>query len=59
MIGSAGEALESFKTDGRVRVHAESWNARTQTPLRRGQRVKVTAIDGLTLVVEPETPKEG
>ncbi|MDH3670636.1 MAG: nodulation protein NfeD [Gammaproteobacteria bacterium] len=59
MIGSAGEALESFKTEGRVRVHAESWNARTQTPLKRGQRVKVTAMDGLTLVVEPETPKEG
>ena len=58
MIGSAGEALESFKTEGRVRVHAESWNAHTQTPLKRGQRVKVTAMDGLTLVVEPETPKE-
>ena len=59
MIGSAGEALESFKTEGRVRVHSESWNARTQTPLKRGQRVKVTAMDGLTLVVEPETPEEG
>ena len=53
MIGDTGEALESFKTDGRVRIHSEDWNARSRVPVERGQKVKVTAMEGLVLLIEP------
>lgn len=54
MIGATGEALEKFSGDGRVRVHGEEWRARTRKPLKRGDRIKVVAREGLTLVVEPD-----
>ena len=53
MIGAVGEALSTFKTDGRVRVHGEEWQARTRLPLVRGQKVKVVGMEGLVLSVEP------
>lgn len=56
MIGSYGEALEDFSAHGSVRAHGEIWQARTQTPLRRGQRVRITGLEGLTLLVEPVAP---
>jgi membrane-bound serine protease (ClpP class) len=57
MIGAIGEALENFKGEGRVRVHSEEWQARTATALKRGQKVNVTAIEGLMLTVEPYNPE--
>jgi membrane-bound serine protease (ClpP class) len=53
MFGQTGETLEAFAEHGRVRVHSEEWQARTQARLRRGQRIKVVGMDGLTLIVEP------
>ncbi|HWR87705.1 MAG TPA: nodulation protein NfeD [Acidiferrobacterales bacterium] len=54
MIGSYGVALEDFAEGvGRVRVHSEEWQARAGSPIRRGERVKVTGRDGLVLAVEP------
>lgn len=55
MIGSLGEALEDFTGDGRVRAHSEEWQARTSSPLTRGQKVRVVGRDGLLLIVEPAT----
>jgi membrane-bound serine protease (ClpP class) len=55
IVGAGGEALENFTGEGWVRVQSETWRARSATPLTRGQRVRVTRIDGLTLGVEPET----
>lgn len=58
MIGSIGEALESFDHKGRVRVHSEEWHATTAEPIGAGQSVEVTGMDGLTLTVAPATTKE-
>ncbi|KPK11245.1 MAG: serine protease [Acidithiobacillales bacterium SG8_45] len=58
MIGSIGEALESFDHKGRVRVHSEEWHATTTEPIGAGQAVEVTGMDGLTLTVAPATTKE-
>jgi len=54
IVGSQGEALDDF-TDGigRVRVHSEEWQARTDSPIRHGEQIKVTGREGLVLVVEP------
>jgi membrane-bound serine protease (ClpP class) len=53
MIGMIGEAREDFDRTGRVYVHSELWNAETTAPVLFGQRVRVTALDGLRLRVEP------
>ena len=53
LIGAAGTALLDFENRGNVFVHSESWSAVTTTPLREGQTIVVTGIDGLTLEVRP------
>ncbi|WP_353253073.1 nodulation protein NfeD [Salinisphaera sp. PC39] len=53
MVGAVGEALEDFDGRGRVFVHGENWRATADTPVRRGQRVRVTAVSGLTVTVVP------
>ncbi|MDX1594118.1 MAG: nodulation protein NfeD [Gammaproteobacteria bacterium] len=53
MVGSVGEALEDFTGDGGIHIHGETWQARSAVPVARGQAVRVTALDGLVLEVEP------
>jgi membrane-bound serine protease (ClpP class) len=55
MIGEVGEVIESCEPEGRVRLRGEIWNARSSTPARIGTRVKVSAVENLTLVVDPES----
>lgn len=52
--GSLGEVLADTEGEGWVHVHGETWRARSRAPLRRGQKVRVTRVDGLVLDVEPE-----
>src|SRR5687767_1876870 len=54
MIGAVAEALEDFEREGWARVHGESWRVRANAPVRRGERLRVKAIDGLILTVEVE-----
>ena len=51
--------LDDFEAEGWMRVHGEMWRARTHAPVRRGQRLRVRAIDGLTLDADPETGNGG
>lgn len=54
LIGALAESLEDFEREGWARVHGESWRVRANAPVRRGERLRVTAIDGLILTVEVE-----
>lgn len=54
MIGSVGVVVSDAGDHVLIRVHGESWSATAAGPLRVGQRVRVTAIDGLKLTVTPE-----
>ena len=53
LLGSEALVVEDFEQEGRVNIHSENWNAFCDTPLQKGQYVKVTGINGLTLEVEP------
>lgn len=55
MIGSIGVAVGSINPLGVVRIHDATWRARTNrsTPIDDGQELRVAAIDGVTLEVEP------
>lgn len=53
LIGVEATVLEDCATEGWARVHGETWRIRTARPLKRGERVRVVKVDGLTLEVEP------
>jgi membrane-bound serine protease (ClpP class) len=57
MIGRDGVAVGSVDPEGTVEVDGAPWPARTNraTPIGPGDPVRVVAIDGLLLEVEPET----
>ncbi len=59
MIGSLGETLGDVDPVGWAHVHGETWRVRSREPLKRGARVRVTAIDGLTLEVVPDSSRKG
>ncbi len=54
LIGAVGEALADFDAEGWARVQGEQWKVRPTRPVRRGQKLRVTAIHGLVLTAEPE-----
>lgn len=58
MIGSRGEVVRWKGTKGRVRVHGEVWQARSSAPISAGQSVRIKALDGLIVEVEPELRQE-
>ncbi len=55
MVGETGAAVVDLAPDGIVKVRGATWRARTNraTPLAAGDEVRVVAIDGITLDVEP------
>ncbi|HZX54277.1 MAG TPA: NfeD family protein [Ilumatobacteraceae bacterium] len=56
MIGETGTAIADISPEGIAEVSGGRWRARTNraTPIKAGDVVRVTAIDGVTLEVEPE-----
>ncbi|MHB8669167.1 MAG: NfeD family protein [Acidimicrobiales bacterium] len=57
MIGELGRATVDVAPEGVVRVREALWRARTNraTPIHAGDPVRVVALDGLLLEVEPES----
>ncbi len=55
MIGLEGDVVTAVDPDGIVEVDGAQWRARTNraTPVNPGDRIRVVAIDGVTLEVEP------
>jgi membrane-bound serine protease (ClpP class) len=55
LIGSEGVAVSPVDPDGVVRIGEAQWQARTNraTPIKAGEPLRVAAIDGVTLEVEP------
>ena len=52
MIGEIGEARTPINAKGRVFVHSELWNAASSRPIPSGSKVRIVAVEGLTLTVE-------
>lgn len=55
MIGLEGRARDTLEPDmpGYVDVHGEMWRASSHQPVAAGNTVRVVAVNGLTLIVEP------
>jgi membrane-bound serine protease (ClpP class) len=53
LVGSVATVMNDFERSGEVFIHSEAWLAQSDQPLIKGQRVRVTGMNGLTLDVEP------
>jgi membrane-bound serine protease (ClpP class) len=59
LIGSIGEMQTETGKERWARVHGESWLVESRSPLKRGQKVRVIARNGLLLEVEPVETENG
>ncbi len=53
IVGGIGTAMESFTGDGHIWLESESWAARSAVSVEKDQKVRVLAMKGLILEVEP------
>jgi membrane-bound serine protease (ClpP class) len=55
LVREFGETLTQVGPDqpGQIRVHGEIWRATSLRPIEAGHRVRITGMNGLTLLVEP------
>jgi len=51
LVGSIGIAESDFRPDGQIAVHGEIWSAESDDKIRKGDKVEVTKVDKLRLVV--------
>lgn len=59
LVGATAEARSTIDPDGQVWLEGTLWSARLvggAAPARLGDRVRVEAVEGLTLVVATDTP---
>ena len=54
IVGSPGKVIDWSGEQGEIRVQGEVWQARAQGPLEPGRAVRVTSMEGMVLVVEPQ-----
>ena len=58
IIGGLATAIEGFSGDGHVWLEGEAWAAHSKAPIDKDQEVRVVALDGLTVHVEPTNTKQ-
>lgn len=61
LIGALAEARTSIAPEGQVWIEGAIWRARlagSDSHVQIGDRVRIEAVEGLTLVVRPEPPSE-
>jgi membrane-bound serine protease (ClpP class) len=59
MVGAQGRVIDWSGKEGRVRVRSEIWRACADQSFATGEEVRVTAMDGLVLVVGPADRTKG
>ncbi len=62
LVGAIAEARSTLSPDGQVWARGTVWSARLangSATVRLGDRVRIDAVEGLTLVVRPVSPPTG
>ncbi len=52
LIGEAGRALTPISPRGKVFIHGEIWNARSEEPIAKNSEVEVVKIDGMVIWIK-------
>ena len=53
LLGESASVVSRLAPSGQVKVNGEIWAAHSEREARVGERVRITAVNGLTLEVEP------
>ena len=56
MLGERGSAATDLMPDGKVFVRGEYWNASSEEPIVKGEKVEVIAVQGLRVTVRKLVP---
>jgi membrane-bound serine protease (ClpP class) len=56
LVGAIASVVSPLTPDGQVKVNGEIWRAHSEREAQVGDRVRITAVNDLTLEVEPSTP---
>jgi membrane-bound serine protease (ClpP class) len=54
MVGEIGVARTDLSPLGKVFVHGELWDARSETPVKAGESIAIVAVEGMLLKVRRE-----
>jgi membrane-bound serine protease (ClpP class) len=57
MIGAEAEVLTDIANEGKVFLKGQYWKATSEKPIKKGAKVKILKVEGLSLIVE-EIKKE-
>ena len=52
MIGAETEALTDISHEGKVFLEGQYWKATSASPIKKGAKVKIIKVEGLSLIVE-------
>ena len=52
LIGETGIAINDFGESGKIMVHGELWNARSDEAVKKDDKLEVTKTDGMILHVK-------
>jgi len=55
LVGETGVAKTQIKHEGQILLHGEIWNATSEEPIRKGDKVKVVSVNKLEVVVKKVT----
>lgn len=55
LVGETGVAKTQIKREGQILLHGEIWNATSEEPIRKGDKVKVVAVNKLEVAVKKVT----
>jgi membrane protein implicated in regulation of membrane protease activity len=58
LVGATAAVISPLAPDGQVKVNGEIWEAHSQHTAEVGETVQITAINGLTLEVEPSASSD-
>ncbi|MBN2028889.1 nodulation protein NfeD [bacterium] len=56
LVGEEGVAVSLLNPEGQVSVHGEVWKAKSSEKIKKGERIIVTAVDGLKMQVRKFEP---
>ncbi|MGA2553799.1 MAG: nodulation protein NfeD [Smithella sp.] len=52
MVGEETEALTDIADEGKVFTRGEYWSAKSEKPIKKGARVRIIKVEGLSLIVD-------
>lgn len=52
LIGELGEAFTDIDLEGKAFIHGEIWDARSDEPIKKGERVEIVGTDRMAVIVK-------